>query len=76
MIVLLLTAMIALVVTARRKSPIWDSHCRTDLRVWGMRTGIFITVCSSDRFLLERLVREETVLYKLHIKTTGYVIKN
>ena len=34
-----------------------DSHRRTHLRVWGMSAGIFITVCSSDRFHLERLVR-------------------
>ena len=29
-----------------------------------MRTGIFITVCSSDRFLLERLVRERNAAQK------------
>jgi transposase len=29
-----------------------------------MRTGIFITICSSDRFLLERLVRERNAAQK------------
>ena len=46
----------ALVVTAKRKSPIWDSQRRAHLRVWRMRTGVSFIVGSSDRLRLEGVV--------------------
>jgi hypothetical protein len=45
-------------------NPLRDSFAADRMRIWGMRTGISITVTPSDRLRLEALMRDRNAPQK------------